>query len=57
LIFYIIEPQPSRKSGIEPEVRGFPLDDDNIHIKIVRFLYCKRDWINILKEKNVEEMM
>jgi plasmid stabilization system protein ParE len=50
LIFYIIEPQPSRKSG-----EGSPLDD--IHIKIVRFLYCKRDWINILKEKTIEEMM
>jgi hypothetical protein len=57
LIFYIIEPQPSRKSSVEPEVRGSPLDDDNIHIKIIRFLYCKRDWINILKEKTVEEMM
>ena len=33
------------------------IDDDDIHIKIVRFLYCKRDWINLLKEKNVEEMM
>jgi len=26
------------------------IDDDDIHIKIVRFLYCKRDWIHILKE-------
>jgi len=51
LIFYIIEPQPS------PQGEGSPLDDDDIHIKIVRFLYCKRDWINILKEKTVEEMM
>jgi plasmid stabilization system protein ParE len=33
------------------------IDDDDIHIKIVRFLYCKRDWINLLKEKTVEEMM
>jgi toxin ParE1/3/4 len=33
------------------------IGDDNIHIKIVRFLYGKRDWINILKEKTVEEMM
>jgi toxin ParE1/3/4 len=33
------------------------VDDTNNHIKIVRLLYCKRDWINILKEKTVEEMM
>ncbi len=33
------------------------INDDNIHIKIVRFLYCKRDWISILKENTVEEMM
>ncbi len=31
------------------------INDDNIHIKIVRFLYCKRDWINILKEKTVKK--
>jgi plasmid stabilization system protein ParE len=29
--------------------------EDNEHIKIVRFLYGKRDWMNILKEKTVEE--
>ena len=33
------------------------IGDGNKHIKIVRFLYGKRDWINILKEKTVEEMM
>ena len=33
------------------------IDNDNKHIKIVRFLYCKRDWMTILKEKTVEEMM
>jgi len=32
-------------------------DDDDSRIKIIRFLYGKRDWINILKEKTVEEMM
>ena len=26
------------------------IGDDNEHIKIVRFLYCKRNWKNILKE-------
>jgi len=33
------------------------ISEDNKHIKIVRFLYGKRDWMNILKEKTVEEMM
>ena len=33
------------------------IDDDNKHLKIVRFLYGKRDWMNILKEKTVEEIM
>jgi toxin ParE1/3/4 len=32
------------------------IDNDNKHIKIVRFLYGKRDWMNILKEKTIEEM-
>ena len=33
------------------------IGNDNMHIKIVRFLYGKRDWVNILKEKTLEEMM
>ena len=33
------------------------IDNDNKHIKIIRFLYKKRNWINLLKEKTVEEMM
>ena len=33
------------------------IDEDNKHIKVVRFLYGRRDWVNILKEKTVEEMM
>jgi toxin ParE1/3/4 len=35
----------------------FIIDNDNKHIKIIRFLYNKRNWINILKEKTIEEMM
>jgi len=27
------------------------IDNDNKHIKIIRFLYNKRNWINILREK------
>jgi plasmid stabilization system protein ParE len=33
------------------------INDDDGCIKIIRFLYGKRDWIQILKEKTVEEMM
>jgi len=33
------------------------IDDDNKHIKVIRFLYCKRDWINILKETPLDEIM
>ena len=33
------------------------IDDDDKHIKVVRFLYNKRNWINILKEISIEEIM
>jgi len=33
------------------------IGEDNKHLKIIRFLYKKRNWINILKEKTIEEMM
>ena len=33
------------------------IGNDNKHVKIVRFLYNKRNWINILKEKTIEEIM
>jgi plasmid stabilization system protein ParE len=32
------------------------IDDDNKRIKIIRFLYGKRDWINILKETPLDEI-
>jgi len=32
------------------------IGEDNKHIKIVRFLYGRRDWMSILKEKTIEEM-
>ena len=32
------------------------IDDDNKHIKIIRFLYNKRNWMNILKEKTYERI-
>ena len=34
----------------------FYIISDDEHIKIVRYLYCKRDWIKILKEINLEEL-
>ena len=30
------------------------IGNDNSHIKIIRFLYNKRNWINILKEETIE---
>ena len=32
------------------------IGDDNKHIKVVRFLYCKRNWMIILKETNLEDL-
>jgi plasmid stabilization system protein ParE len=31
--------------------------DDNKHVKIIRFLYKKRNWISILKENAIEEIL
>jgi len=33
------------------------IGEDDKHIKIVRFLHGRRDWMNLLKEKTVEEIM
>jgi plasmid stabilization system protein ParE len=30
------------------------IGNDNKHIKVIRFLYNKRNWMNILKEKTTE---
>jgi len=32
------------------------IDEPNNYLKIVRFLYGRRDWMNILKENTVEEL-
>ena len=32
-------------------------DKDNKYINVISFMYNKRDWINILKEKIVDEIM
>ena len=31
------------------------IENDNKHIKVIRFLHKKRNWINILKENLIEE--
>jgi plasmid stabilization system protein ParE len=46
-----------RLKNVKNYILFYIIDDENKHIKIVRFLYGKRDWVNILKEKTVEEMM
>ena len=33
------------------------IGDDNKTVKIVRFLYGKRNWMNLLKEEDIEEIM
>ena len=33
------------------------IGNDNEHVKIVRFLHGRQDWMNILKETTIEEMM
>jgi len=53
MIFYIIGETTAERVTASEGSRSA----DNEHLKIVRFLYCKRDWMNILKEKTVEEMM
>jgi plasmid stabilization system protein ParE len=46
-----------RLKNIKNYVIFYIIGNDNRHIKIIRFLYNKRNWINILKEKTIEEMM
>ena len=46
-----------RLINVKNYVIFYIIGNDNKHIKIIRFLYNKRNWINILKEITVEEMM
>ena len=32
-------------------------DEDNKYVNVISFMYNKRDWINILKEKTLDEIM
>ena len=46
-----------RLINVKNYVIFYIIGNDNKHIKIIRFLYNKRNWINLLKEKTIEEMM
>jgi len=35
----------------------YNIEEDNKYINAISFMYNKRDWINILKEKSLDEMM
>ena len=40
-----------RLINVKNYVIFYVIDNDNKHINIIRFLYNKRNWINILKER------
>jgi plasmid stabilization system protein ParE len=46
-----------RSIKIKNYVLYYIVDEDNNKVNMIRFLYNKRDWINILKENNIEEIM
>jgi plasmid stabilization system protein ParE len=46
-----------RSIKIKNYVLYFNVDERRNTINALRFLYNKRDWINILKEKSIEEIM
>ena len=35
----------------------YNIEEDNKYINAISFMYNKRDWINILKEKSLDEIM
>ena len=43
-----------RSIKVKNYVIFYIIDDDNVHLKIVRFLHSRRNWINILKETEIE---
>ena len=46
-----------RSIKVKNYVIFYIIGNDNKHVKIIRFLYNKRNWINILNEKTIEEIM
>jgi plasmid stabilization system protein ParE len=46
-----------RSIKVKKYVLYFNVDENKNTINALRLLYNKRDWINILKENNIEEIM
>ena len=46
-----------RSIKVKNYVIFYIIGEGNNHVKVVRFLYNKRNWVNILKEKSIEELM
>jgi plasmid stabilization system protein ParE len=46
-----------RSIKVKDYVLYYIVDDGKKKVNIIRFLYNKRDWINILKENNINEIM
>jgi plasmid stabilization system protein ParE len=40
-----------RSINVKNYIIFYIIDNDNKHINVIRFLYNKRNWINLLKEK------
>ena len=46
-----------RQISVKNFIIFYIIDNDNKYVNVIRFLYQKRNWINILKEKAVSELM
>jgi plasmid stabilization system protein ParE len=46
-----------RSINVKNYILFYIIDNDKNEIKVIRFLYKRRNWINILKEKTIEEIM
>jgi plasmid stabilization system protein ParE len=45
-----------RSISVKNYIVFYNINSNNKYINIIRFLYKKRNWINILKENNIEEI-
>ena len=48
-----------RSIRVKNHIVFYIIEDENNKrtVNILRFMYCKRDWMNILKEKPINELM
>jgi addiction module RelE/StbE family toxin len=46
-----------RSIKVKNYVLYYNIDEENNIVNIIRFLYNRRDWINILKEKSIDEII